>query len=114
MSLVISVLDEDAPAVLELAGEIDLSTAPELYDAGLARIDAGTTGLVLDLGGVTFCDSAGLSAFVRLKKRATEAGGTVVLARPVPIVRSVLDLTGLAELIPVLLTVAEARTAAVG
>jgi anti-sigma B factor antagonist len=112
MSLVISVLDEGPPAVIELVGEIDLSTAPELLDAALARIDAGISSLVLDLDGVTFCDSAGLSAFVRLKKRAVEAGGGLALARPASIVRSVLELTGLAELIPVLPTVAQARTAA--
>jgi anti-sigma B factor antagonist len=75
-------------------------------------IDGGQRRLVLDLDGLTFCDSAGISAFVRLRRRLSEVDGALVLARPTPIVRSVLDLTGMVELIAVTTTLDEARTAA--
>lgn len=44
---------------------------------------------------MTFCDSVGLAAFVRLWKRAAAVGGELVLLRPHPRVADVLSMTGL-------------------
>ncbi|GIH15900.1 STAS domain-containing protein [Rugosimonospora africana] len=111
MSLAIAVNDEGTPAVIAVGGELDMNTSGELFDAAAALIDAGRRRLVLDLDQLTFCDSAGITAFVRLTKRAGEAGGALALARPVQIVESVLKLTGLVEVIPVFPTVEQARAA---
>jgi anti-anti-sigma factor len=84
--------------VLVLRGELDMATAPHLERR--AR-DAGRGGhLVLDLRGLGFLDSGGLSALVRLEREARGAGGGLsCLVQPDGHVRRVLDVTRLAELL---------------
>ena len=114
MALAISVGAPDGAAVsVVVAGELDLATAPELLNRVSDLIEAGHHRVVLDLGELTFCDSAGLSALARLRKKVAQFDGTLALARPTPIVRSVLELTGMTEVIPTFDTVPEAVAAAV-
>ncbi|MFD3545146.1 STAS domain-containing protein [Streptomyces sp. NPDC058655] len=64
-----------APHLLIVAGELDQYSAPSLGDA-LSRIPAAfAPGLVLDLSGLTYCDSTGITVLVAAYRRA-EAGGT--------------------------------------
>ena len=57
---------------LAVAGELDASNAPELR----AKIAVGTdwARLVIDLTGLTFIDSVGLSTLVAAKKLSREQG----------------------------------------
>ena len=94
--------EQPSPVTLPLRGEIDLNTADELLTRGrmlLAQCGPDTP-LVVDLGAVSFMDSSGLSALVRLR-RAAEANGTPLLLRDVPDrVGTVLRLTGMSEYFP--------------
>ncbi|MFE5657631.1 STAS domain-containing protein [Streptomyces sp. NPDC056517] len=54
-----------------VSGEIDSATAPHLRRSLLAALDAHPEGVTLDLAAVTFCDCAGLRAF--LTARAASA-----------------------------------------
>jgi anti-sigma B factor antagonist len=101
MPLLIFATEHDELTILSVGGELDMSTAPDLLKTALPLIEAGRRQLVLDLDELTFCDSAGLSAFVQLQRRMTTVGGALALARPQQIVRAVLELTGLAELMQV-------------
>jgi anti-anti-sigma factor len=49
--------------------------------------------LVIDLGGVTFCDSSGLGALLDIKRAAGGAGIAMVLRSVPPPVERLLDLT---------------------
>ena len=63
-------------AVVHVAGEVDLVTAPRLAD-GLTAVEEQFPTLrkvVIDLTGVTFLASAGLQALVEYKQRCREAG----------------------------------------
>ena len=51
--------------VLNLLGELDFYTAPQLRDALAALVLEAGQHLVLDLGALTFCDSSGCSALGR-------------------------------------------------
>ena len=95
-----------------VAGELDLATAPELLNRVNDLIEAGHHRVVLDLRELTFCDSAGLSVLARMRKKVAQFDGFLALAAPTPIVRSVLELTGMTEVIPTFLTVREASAAA--
>jgi anti-sigma B factor antagonist len=86
--------------VVEVSGELDIRTCDRLVHAAGELADRGGR-LVLDLSGLTFCDSTGLAGLVRLHKRAEAAGGTVVLRSPVTRVHQLLALTGLTRLFPV-------------
>src|ERR1700722_15908077 len=57
-------------------GELDVGTAPRLAGQLGPLADEGCH-LVLDMSGVRFCDCAGLSLFLRLKKHAAAAGGSL-------------------------------------
>ena len=56
------------------AGELDISTAPDLQDA-LAELTDAPRRVVVDLSDLEFCDSTGLSVFVRAKNSTDDAGG---------------------------------------
>jgi anti-sigma B factor antagonist len=66
-------------AVVSVRGEVDLYTAPQLWetiDAAIAEVPAE---LVIDLTHVRFLDSTGLNLLVRAHKRLRPTGATVVV-----------------------------------
>jgi len=88
--------------MLRLFGDIDLATADDVVARAANLLTHHPPGvpLIVDLGEVTFLDSSGLSALVRLR-RAAEAQGSQVLLRDVPQrVTVLLELAGLAEYFP--------------
>src|SRR5205807_3630319 len=95
MTLAITVDDRQRPAVLSVDGDLDLNTAPELLQALTRLVDGGERAVVVDLAGLEFCDSSGLSVLVRVRNRLAGLGGSMALAAPSPIVRRVLEVSGL-------------------
>ena len=87
MSLLRSSTNDDA-VILE--GEIDLAVADEGLRTLLDAAAAGTT--TVDLSGVTFMDSSGLNMLLTVAN-TLNGSGPLVIRRPSPAVRRVLDLT---------------------
>jgi anti-sigma B factor antagonist len=86
--------DSDLRALVTLAGEIDLSSAP-LVRAVLARcLHDGIRTIDIDLGAVTFCDCSGLNLFLEFSGRLTAVGGALYLHHPPPVLNRVVDITG--------------------
>ena len=76
------------------AGELDLSTAPEL-DARLAELHlAGFDTIVLDLSGVTFFDSCGVHLVMRWTRRSTDERFDFAVIVGSDVVERVLQITG--------------------
>jgi anti-anti-sigma factor len=96
--------------VLRVTGEVDMRTAPALrleVDRAIARRPM----LVLDLTGVEFLASAGLSILIELTRRAPETGlrwGAVATGRAV---LRPLEAVGMLSVIPVYPTVTDAVAA---
>jgi anti-sigma B factor antagonist len=80
--------------VARVSGELDLSARPYVTETVAAKLrDGGIERLVVDLAGVTFCDSSGLGALLDIRRAAGDAGVDMVLrAVPRPVSR-LLDLT---------------------
>lgn len=97
--------------VATVNGAIDFHTAPRLRTGGLELIEQGHHQLILDLTGVTFCDSAGLSALIGIWHAAQGAGGSLALAAVPDRLMHVLTLTGLHSVMPIHATAADALTA---
>ncbi|XRQ13612.1 STAS domain-containing protein [Actinomadura welshii] len=96
--------------VVRLRGELDIASSEELRrHLDEARREHGEH-LVLDLAGLEFMDSGGLSVIVACYKAATAAGGGLTLAAPRPLIRRTLAITGLHRRIPVTATLEEAIT----
>lgn len=66
-------------AVTSIARQLDVQSASAVYQQAMASIADYPT-VILDLSGVTFCDSSGFNALLRLRRRALEARSGLVLA----------------------------------
>jgi anti-anti-sigma factor len=79
---------------VELRGDIDLNTRPQL-DAGLTAVTgANPAAIRVDLTQVTFLGSTGLKFLAELREHADTAGHTVTLHGPNRAVRRALTLIG--------------------
>jgi anti-sigma B factor antagonist len=97
VSIDVSVL---GPAVcVTAAGEVDSTSAPVLRQHIEALLDGDVRELTIDLGQVTFLDSAGLCVLAAAHRRATRQDVTMrVLASSRAVIRP-LQITGLWELL---------------
>lgn len=93
-------------AVITLPVEIDISNADRVREDLLSVLNRGAKTLVVDMGGTTFCDSAGVNALVRALKRATANGTEMRLVVSAPGVQRVLAITGVDRLMDVYPSVA--------
>jgi anti-sigma B factor antagonist len=82
--------------VASATGELDYGSAhllrQQVKDAWQATDSAG---LVLDLGGVTFCDSIGVGVLVLLLRQSREQHSNLVLSNLPPLLERILTITGL-------------------
>src|SRR3954447_6685006 len=65
--------------VLEVGGEIDVYTAPQLRERLISLVESGARQVVVDLGRVEFLDSTGLGVLVGALKRLRVVGGELLL-----------------------------------
>jgi anti-sigma B factor antagonist len=88
----------DGAPVLAVSGDLDISGVEEFLEQAVRLMEAADGGLDVDLGGVTFIDSSGLGALVRLQRTVTANGRALRLTNvPQPVTR-ILELTGLTDL----------------
>ncbi|MFF0312230.1 STAS domain-containing protein [Streptosporangium sp. NPDC004379] len=87
--------------VLEVAGDLDFATVGGFHDVLPRLVLRPGQRLVIDLSGLTFCDSTGITAFLAARNVALEAGADVALAAvPAPTLR-VLGVIGLDQVLTV-------------
>lgn len=90
----LSVSTEEAVATVRVEGEVDAATASHL-DECLRCAESNSAALEIDLAGVTFMDSAGLSVLVAAHRRTRAAGTRLVLVGATPSVRRLFNIVGL-------------------
>jgi anti-sigma B factor antagonist len=84
-----------------LCGDIDADTAPRLDEAiQMGHVSADGC-LVVDLAGVDFIDSSGLSVLLEARRRADEHGGSLMLRHPSIAVRRLIEITRLETALPI-------------
>jgi stage II sporulation protein AA (anti-sigma F factor antagonist) len=93
LSVEVAVLSSDA-AIITVCGELDADTGLALQHQLAGQVVRGRRHLVLDLADVPFMDSSGLRVIVRTVNEMRNVDGSVSLAAPSPLVRRVLELTG--------------------
>ncbi|MCS0605045.1 STAS domain-containing protein [Streptomyces sp. LP11] len=100
-----------AGAVMELAGDLDHHTAPEVRDAlpGLSLRPGGQ--LVLDLAGITFCDSSGITVLIAARNHAMAADAAMALAAVPERVARIFRIVGLDQVFPTYPTAQDAEGA---
>jgi anti-sigma B factor antagonist len=88
-------------ATIQVGGELDLATCPQLQAVLVELVDRGCHHLILDLEQVTFLDCAGIGVLVDARRRVQEHGGSLKLVRPTRRVERVLALTGMTTVFPI-------------
>jgi anti-sigma B factor antagonist len=86
-------LDPAGAQVVMLEGELDSSTAASLRERVESIPPQPAQPLIFDLTGLRFMDSAGIAVLIG----ATARAGSVSLRNPSPIIRRVLQATGLSS-----------------
>jgi anti-anti-sigma factor len=92
----ISVNRQEDAAMISVKGEIDLLTAQQLESQISNALDAPSQSVEVDLSGVSFMDSSGISTLLKGRRYADLRGKSYRVTGAEGIVRQVLDLTGVA------------------
>ncbi|MFP5364005.1 MAG: STAS domain-containing protein [Thermoleophilia bacterium] len=81
--------------VIRVRGEIHVSTAPEFAQRLSTAIDGGKTAIVLDMSGVEFIDSTGLSVLLNGLRLVTQTQGRMAIVCANPTVLRLFQITRL-------------------
>lgn len=100
----------DGATVVEVTGDIDNFTAPQLRDELLAAQAAGARVIVVDLTPTDFLDSSALGALVGVERALGASGAVLRIVCPKPHLRRVFEITRMTEVLPLYDSV-EAATA---
>lgn len=100
-----------AGAVIELTGDLDYHTAPEVRAALLATDLHRGQQLVLDLTGLSFCDSSGITVLIAARNHALASDATIALAAVPDRVSRIFRIVGLDQVLPAHSTIEAAEAA---
>jgi anti-anti-sigma factor len=104
---------EAGAPVCRVVGDLDLATVAVAREELQPVILSGAEEAILDLGGVGFCDSAGLTLLLQLRSAAEGAGVRLKLAALSSPVARVFEVTGALGLFQVYESAAEAQAESV-
>ncbi|MDI6100897.1 STAS domain-containing protein [Actinoplanes sp. NEAU-A12] len=97
--MMITRLDDGGVTRLMLRGELDMATGDDLGQQ-VARVLADRPEhLIVDLAGLTFCDSSGIDVLLAARESAGRAGIGFQVARPRGIVHRSLSVTGVLDVL---------------
>jgi anti-sigma B factor antagonist len=110
MLLDLHVTGSGGSTVVEVGGEVDVASAPELRAFPHQTIEAGSRQLVVDLRQVSFMDSVGFGVLVgaRGRLRGQHHDGSIALVCAEGLILRILRLTGLDRVFPLHASLAEA------
>ena len=97
LPLTVSVRQHGSDLLVSAAGELDFGAARLFELAVLERVPSAGASMLLDLGDVTFCDSTGIAALLRLRERCVELGHDFRISRVDGRVRRILRIAGVAD-----------------
>ena len=96
-SITVRTLTEGGALVVSLSGELDLTNIERVRSSIGDALTAGTERLVIEVSGLAFMDSSGLALLASFARKIPE----IEVRDPTPIVRRLIDLSGLAEILNV-------------
>jgi anti-sigma B factor antagonist len=92
-AIVQTLYDASGAPLIEIAGEVDMSNANVVRQAIDPVLENHPERIVFDLGELHFMDSSGLAVLLGVVERVP----VVELRRPQPLIRRVIELTGLTD-----------------
>ena len=92
---------DDGGVVVAISGEIDMETAPLAWQSIVEALANNDGRVVVDLAAVSFIDSQGINALLRVYRDCGIEDGRLVLRSPQAQARKVFEITGLDKIIPI-------------
>ncbi|MEU5402364.1 STAS domain-containing protein [Streptomyces sp. NPDC005963] len=89
-----------AGQVVELGGDLDHHSAPEVRGRLAGLVLRSGQQLVIDLAGLTFCDSSGITVLIAARNLAIAAGASIALAAVPDQVSRIFRIVGLEQIFP--------------
>ncbi|MEV6964673.1 STAS domain-containing protein [Hamadaea sp. NPDC051192] len=86
--------------VVEIAGELDIDSAPAFRECLTGVVRDGATRIVVDAHRLRFCDSIGLSSLITTQQACLARGGFLRLAGADDALRRLLLIVGLLDYVP--------------
>ncbi|MBC8101026.1 MAG: STAS domain-containing protein [Cytophagales bacterium] len=105
-----AVRTHEGVCVIEVHGEVDLSTSPQLKTA-LAEAGKGSRQVIVDLSAVGYMDSSGFGILLSATKNLRPEGGSLYLVGCNGSIQRMLEITRLNTLFNLYATADEARNA---
>ncbi|MHB1001417.1 MAG: STAS domain-containing protein [Armatimonadota bacterium] len=87
-------INENA-SILQLEGEVDVYTAPQLKQQIISLLDSGIHNIIVNLESVEYLDSTALGVLIGGLKRLREREGSLDLVCPSPRIKRIFEITGL-------------------
>jgi anti-sigma B factor antagonist len=87
--------DSSGALTLSIVGELDIASVGAVNEAIEEYLSDDSRRVVFDLGGLTFMDSTGLALMLQVSKKVD----TIEIYNATPIVRRVIEATGLEEIL---------------
>jgi anti-sigma B factor antagonist len=103
--------DDQGFTIIEVAGEIDVYTAPKLRERLVGLVEEGSYQLIVDMEGVEFLDSTGLGVLVGGLKRVRAHEGWIDLVSTQGRILRIFRITGLNKVFSIYDSVADAVAA---
>ncbi|MBV8943460.1 MAG: STAS domain-containing protein [Solirubrobacterales bacterium] len=107
--LELEVRDDDGAIIIAAKGELDMTSADSFAGELERATQAHPQLIVLDFSFLQFIDSSGLAALVKAQQEAQASGRALVIVRGPHQVEQLLELTGLAQRMTIVDSLAEAR-----
>jgi anti-sigma B factor antagonist len=100
-------VEEKRPGVflVTLAGEMDMSTSPDVRQSMAPLFRSGNTRVIVDLAGLTYIDSSGIATFVEGLQLSQKTAAHLTLAGMSAAVEAVFELAYLREVFHIVPTV---------
>ena len=97
----VSIDDRPDVRVVSLTGEIDASNADEVRDRVIGGLPNSALGIVADLSGLSYLDSAGIALVFEVADRLGRRGQALALVLPAEsLIRRALEVTQVDTLVP--------------
>ena len=104
----ISRTTDETTCFLEIEGEVDVYTSPELKQHLVSLVESGVKRVIVNLSKVEYLDSTGLGVLIGGLKRLREGDGNLVLVGPGMRILRIFEITGLDKIFDIYATEQEA------
>lgn len=94
-ALAVDVRDENGTQVIRLAGDLDMTSIKQARAAIDTALASHPSRVILDASGLDYMDSSGIALLVQVTRMAQH----VQVRNPTPIVRQLIQLTGLSQIL---------------